>query len=844
MVKRLVRLRQIAMAMGVAVFAVPASSHAQSTPSAKLDESLREVIDRGCVGTRSVIVTTQPGYRAALRDSLAAHGDLIKGEFPSLEAIAADVHCEDLSTLAASSTTISVSFNGPIAVQDLTTDAAIAEARTSLVAAKANALEAQQIVRAAEKAAAAANSQVTAAKKALILANRLSGDAKILAVAAAQSKLAAAEASADTAQNALETARTTATGLQAAALSAQKAFVNAQEALQATTSAEALREREGRAARSLKKKFFATMPVRASQIHTDAEFDKELVDFAALETYAQTTGGSGVGVALIDSGIESGTDFDDRITGFYDFTHGDIRAVAPLDTYGHGTHVAGLIASEFVGVAPHARLIGLRVLDERGQGDTTNVVRAIEFAIANKDLLGINVMNLSLGHPIYEPAATDPLVQAVEHATRAGIVVVVSAGNFGLNKKTGLPGYGGIASPGNAPSALTAGATRTFNTVTRADDRVAPYSSRGPSWYDGFAKPDFVAPGDNLLSVAAVGSTLRLAQERRGNTGNYMRLSGTSMAAGVASGVVALVLQANRGLTPNAVKAVLEYTSIPVLTDAGDRFDPLSQGAGQIEVTGSLALAAAINPQAPVGTPWRSTSLTPSTMIGGQFYSWSQSIIWGARRVAGETLMNEQRPAWALNIVWGEGLGSEDDNIVWGNNFGDDDNIVWGNSFDDDDNIVWGNNIVWGESLDDDNIVWGNLYDDNIVWGNDIVWGDLFDDDNIVWGNNVVWGSGLIGMSFDDDNIVWGNLDDDNIVWGNLDDDNIVWGNLYDDNIVWGNSDDDNIVWGNDLGDDDNIVWGNSSQLGTVFKWGGGFVSGKGTNARARRTVVRQEGVR
>ncbi len=220
-----------------------------------------------------------------------------------------------------------------------------------------------------------------------------------------------------------------------------------------------------------------------------------------------------MGVAVIDSGIEPGLDFNERITAFYDFTYGDIRAVTPLDPYGHGTHVAGLIASEFVGVAPYARLVGLRVLDGNGQGTTADVVRAIEFAIANRQLLGINVLNLSLGHPIYEPAATDPLVQAVEHAVREGMVVVVSAGNFGLNKKTGLPGYAGIASPGNSPSALTAGAARTFNTTTRVDDRVAPYSSRGPSWYDGFAKPDFVAPGDNLLSVAAAGSKLRLAQE-------------------------------------------------------------------------------------------------------------------------------------------------------------------------------------------------------------------------------------------------------------------------------------------------------------------------------------------
>jgi serine protease AprX len=814
------------MVLGVTAMAVPGSAYAQSTPDAKLDESLRESVERGCVGTQPVIIRTKPGHRQALRDSLETHGDVIKGEFPSLDAIAAVVHCEDLSTLPTFDSVASVSLNGPIAVQDLASDAeaAVSAARTSLVAAKAEALAAQQAVRSAEKAAALDNAQVTAAKRALIIANRLTGFAKTVAVAAAQAQLAAAEAAADVTQNALEAARTNATRVQATALNAQNALVEAREALQAASSAIAIREREGRGARSLKKKFFATMPVRASNLHTDAEFDNETIDYASLEAYAQSGGGQGVGVAVIDSGIEPGTDFDERIVAFYDFTRGDIRAVTPIDPYGHGTHVAGLIASEFVGVAPNARLIGLRVLNERGQGDTANVVRAIEFAIANKDLLGIDVLNLSLGHPIYEPAATDPLVQAVEHATREGIVVVVSAGNFGLNRKTGLAGYGGISSPGNAPSALTAGAARTFNTVTRADDRVAPYSSRGPSWYDGFAKPDFVAPGDNLLSVAAAGSALRLAQEQRGNTGNYMRLSGTSMASGVASGVVALMLHANRDLTPNTVKAVLEYTSIPVLDEDGSRYDALSQGAGQIEVTGSVALARAINPQAPVGSPWLSTTLTPSTTIGGHSYAWSQSIIWGARRVMGETLMDEQRPAWSLNIVWGEGLGEEDDNIVWGNNFGDDDNIVWGNFFDDDDNIVWGNNIVWGESPDDDNIVWGN-----------------FDDDNIVWGNNLVWGSGILGISDDDDNIVWGNFDDDNIVWGNLDDDNIVWGNLYAENI-WGTNDDDNIVWGNDLGDDDNIVWGNSSQLGSVFKWSGGFVSAKASNARARRTL-QKEGV-
>ena len=123
-------------------------------------------------------------------------------------------------------------------------------------------------------------------------------------------------------------------------------------------------------------------------------------------------------------GSYSTSDFEDRITAFYDFTGGGVRKVAPSDAYGHGTHVAGLIGSRFVGVAPNVRLIGLKVLDAKGQGRTSDVLRAIQFAIDNKDALGIRVLNLSLGHPVYEPAATDPLVQAVESAVRAGLVVV------------------------------------------------------------------------------------------------------------------------------------------------------------------------------------------------------------------------------------------------------------------------------------------------------------------------------------------------------------------------------------------------------------------------------------
>ena len=276
----------------------------------------------------------------------------------------------------------------------------------------------------------------------------------------------------------------------------------------------------------------------------------------------QSPTGNRVGVAVIDSGLEAGPEFGDRIAGFYDFTQ-DGRAASPSDDYGHGTHVAGLIAGSgdlssgkrYRGVAPKARIVALKVLDQNGAGNTSDVISAIEFVTANKDRLGVDVINLSLGHPIYEPAATDPLVQAVEAAVRAGIVVVAAGGNYGVSSLTGLPGYAGILSPGNAPSAITVGSVKTVETNTRTDDRVAAYSSRGPTWYDGIAKPDLVAPGHGLVAAAAKSSTLYTDNPALRVGDSYLRLSGTSMAAGVVSGTVALMIEANRSAFPRTAAA-------------------------------------------------------------------------------------------------------------------------------------------------------------------------------------------------------------------------------------------------------------------------------------------------
>ena len=234
---------------------------------------------------------------------------------------------------------------------------------------------------------------------------------------------------------------------------------------------------------------------------------------------------------------------------------------------------------EYRGLAPNVRFTILKVLDKNGAGWTSDVIRAIDFAVANRAALRIDMINLSLGHTIYEPAATDPLVQAVERASRAGIVVVAAAGNAGKNAETGLTGYAGITSPGNAPSAITVGALRTEDTVSRRDDSVADYSSRGPTWYDAYAKPDIVAPGHNIIAaVAKRGTLVQQFPQLKAADADYMRLSGTSMATAVASGVIALMLEGNRSandfpahpsLTPNAVKALLQYTSFSVKSPAG-----------------------------------------------------------------------------------------------------------------------------------------------------------------------------------------------------------------------------------------------------------------------------------
>jgi serine protease AprX len=439
--------------------------------------------------------------------------------------------------------------------------------------------------------------------------------------------------------------------------------------------------------------------------------------------------GRGIGVAVIDSGLEMSYEFEGRVTAFYDFTRGGIRTT-PFDDYGHGTHIAGTIAGsgalsndrEYRGLAPKVNLTILKVLDKNGAGWTSDVIKAVDFAVANRASLRIDVINLSLGHPIYEPAATDPLVQAVERAVRAGIIVVAAAGNYGKNPETGVPGYAGIASPGNAPSAITVGALRTEDTVTRADDWVPDYSSRGPTWYDGFVKPDIVAPGHNIVAAAAKrGTFYQTYSQLKAADGDYIRMSGTSMATAVTTGVIALMLEANRAandyplhpsLTANAVKAMLQYSSFSVRKN-GVEYEPLVAGAGAINGRGAIDLARAADTSAAPGTPWLTTVPAPWTSIGGEYLTWKQVVVWGTQVGWGDAMALNQH-AWASVVVWGTNNVTIGEVVVWGTD------LVWT------DPQSWANVVVWGTDT------LGVINGDVVVWGTTVglgpettAWGDL-----------------------------------------------------------------------------------------------------------------------
>jgi len=290
--------------------------------------------------------------------------------------------------------------------------------------------------------------------------------------------------------------------------------------------------------------------------------------------------GSGVTVALLDTGVEQTPDLGARVLARVDFTPGGDGD----DAYGHGSHMAGIIAGngglsggKWRGVAAGARLVSVKVAGADGSTDVSIVIAALQWIVSHRSQYDIRVLNLSFGTDSNQPYPLDPLDYAVERVWFAGIFVVVAAGNRGSADGT-------INKPGDDPFVMTVGAADLNGTTERSDDSVAPFSSRGPT-QDGFEKPDVVAPGITIVSSRVPGSTIDQLHPNARVGDYYFKGTGTSQAAAIISGVGALMLQADPTLSPDMLKAIIMATAYKPLSyrDGG--------GGGLVDAAGAVFAA-------------------------------------------------------------------------------------------------------------------------------------------------------------------------------------------------------------------------------------------------------------
>ncbi len=441
----------------------------------------------------------------------------------------------------------------------------------------------------------------------------------------------------------------------------------------------------------------------------------------AQRVWQQGISGNGVTVAVLDSGVAADEDLiqpANRILASVNFADGRLTS----DPGGHGTHIAGIVAGngsrsggEFVGIAPQAGIVDVRVLGNTGSGRISSVVRGIEWVLAHRTIYNIRIINLSFGAPANLSYRADPMSAAVEIAWRRGLVVVAASGNGGPERDT-------VLTPGIDPYAVTVGATDDRGTLIRSDDMLAWFSAWGSA--DSNAKPDLVAPGRRLVSLRVPGSALdmlfpdRVVVAQNGST--YFRLTGTSMATAVVSGAAALLLERWPSLTPDQVKALLVQTTQPYGEDSGQILpDPIADGSGLLDVY--AAVTAAQN----TGS---SNTFVPGGFLGGVL----QPLV--SLTCANKALRPADGFARALYpVLFGSPLNWKDPllgGLFWPL-------LTW-------DTLVW-NSVAW-DNFDWDSVAWDSVAWDSVAWDS-VAW------DSVAW-DSVAW-----------DSIAWDSVAWDSIAW-------------------------------------------------------------------------------
>ena len=365
-------------------------------------------------------------------------------------------------------------------------------------------------------------------------------------------------------------------------------------------------------------------------------------------------------IAIVDSGIDAGKlDFSSRVLANVNLVSSG-QPNASGDGRGHGTFVAGIAAGSapgYAGVAPNAKLVSLDVFDDSGSGFTSDVIKAAEWILANKDKYGIRVANFSLHSANISRFYDDPLNVAVNKLWFGGVVVVAAAGNYGT---AGAPS-GVLHSPGNNPFVLTVGAVDIGGSARPVDDAEAPWSAFGRT-PDGFWKPEVCAPGRYMVGPIPDASTLAAQKAENKKGPGYIELSGTSFAAPVVSGLAAQILARNPGMTPDQVKGVIMESARPVMSGA-----PHSCGVGQVN-----AVRGALTPQA--GTPNAALNQFVKTDL-----------------LTGQKVFDAV--SWS-NVSWS--------NVSWSN-------VSWSN-------VSW-SNVSW-DAVSWSNVSWSNVSWSNVSWSN------------------------------------------------------------------------------------------------------------------------------
>jgi serine protease AprX len=413
--------------------------------------------------------------------------------------------------------------------------------------------------------------------------------------------------------------------------------------------------------------------------------------------------GDGVTIGFLDTGLDqlkgtsSGLSTDlygrDKFWGTYDAVNNNISNYSNEES-GHGTHVASIagnadydVYGKVYGVAPNAALVGIKAFDAEGKATYADVIRGIDWALQAKDQINLKVLNMSFSGPARSYYWEDPLNQAVMKAWQAGIVVVASAGNSG-------PGPMTIGVPGNVPYIITVGAmTDNYTPSYLSDDIVASFSSAGPT-VEGFVKPEIVAPGGHLSGLMAFDTQIVQEHPEFHDGGRYFEMSGTSQAAGVVSGVVALMLTQDPTLTPDEVKCRLMDSAHTAFDNNGElAYSIFQQGSGVVNVADALA--------------------SNASACANQALDIAQDIA-GNEHYFGPANINDDGNFYV------EGLGDE---YVWKfdeSNL-DGDSVIWRMNFIEN-AIDWRNtastdSVIWRMNIETDSVIWRmNVEFDSVIW--------------------------------------------------------------------------------------------------------------------------------